>query len=99
MYNCNIRLATPLRPPTQHRLRPQVPFRGSKLTQILRDSFTARDSHTVMITHVAPANRSCDYSLNSLRYAERLKVKRGVGLSRVYSNALSVCFPSAHCWS
>ena len=27
-----------------------------------------------MIAHVAPANRSCDYSLNSLRYAERLRV-------------------------
>ena len=26
-----------------------------------------------MIAHVAPANRSCDYSLNSLRYAERLR--------------------------
>ena len=26
-----------------------------------------------MIAHVAPTNRSCDYSCNSLRYAERLK--------------------------
>ena len=26
-----------------------------------------------MIAHVAPANRSCEQSLNSLRYAERLR--------------------------
>ena len=51
-----------------------VPFRGSKLTQVLRDSFVAASGATCMIAHVAPANRSCDYSLNSLRYAERLRV-------------------------
>lgn len=50
-----------------------VPFRGCKLTQVLRESFTSASSTTVMIAHVAPANRSCEYSLNSLRYAERLK--------------------------
>lgn len=59
-----------------------VPFRGSKLTQILRDSFTASSSHTVMIAHVAPANRSCDYSLNSLRYADRLKASCQPSTSR-----------------
>ena len=41
--------------------------------QVLRDSFVADASATCMIAHVAPANRSCDYTLNSLRYAERLK--------------------------
>ena len=50
-----------------------VPFRGSKLTQILRDSFTHGASATTMISHVSPANRFCEYSLNSLRYAERLR--------------------------
>jgi len=50
-----------------------VPFRGSKLTQVLRESFAAPSSRTVVIAHVAPSSKSCDYSLNSLRYAARLK--------------------------
>jgi hypothetical protein len=52
-----------------------VPFRGSKLTQVLRDSFTAAGAsyNTAMIAHVSPANRAYDYSVNTLRYAERLK--------------------------
>ena len=50
-----------------------VPFRGSKLTHILRDSFTAEASFTSMIAHVSPASRAYDYSINTLRYAERLK--------------------------
>ena len=40
---------------------------------VLRDSFTADASSTVMIAHVAPPNRACEYSLNALRYAERLR--------------------------
>jgi hypothetical protein len=56
-----------------------VPFRGSKLTHVLRDSFTADASSTAMIAHVAPANRSCDYSINSLRYAERLRATASRG--------------------
>lgn len=50
-----------------------VPFRGSKLTHILRDSFTAADSRTAMLVHLSPAARATEQSLNSLRYAERLK--------------------------
>ena len=50
-----------------------IPFRGNKLTMVLRDSFTADASSTVMIAHVAPPNRACEYSLNALRYAERLR--------------------------
>merc|ERR1712072_1468268 len=49
-----------------------VPFRGSKLTQVLRDSFMG-NSRTVMIAAVSPNVLSCEHSLNSLRYADRVK--------------------------
>ncbi|ORC84755.1 mitotic centromere-associated kinesin (MCAK) [Trypanosoma theileri] len=49
-----------------------VPFRGSKLTEILRDSFTG-NSRTLMIANISGS--SCDYehTLNTLRYAFRVK--------------------------
>ncbi|KAA0155348.1 hypothetical protein FNF29_01723 [Cafeteria roenbergensis] len=49
-----------------------LPFRGSKLTQVLRDSFVG-DSLTVMIATVSPNTLNCDHSLNTLRYAYRVK--------------------------
>lgn len=52
-----------------------VPFRASKLTLILRDSFIskAQVSKIVMIACISPGSSSADHSLNTLRYAERLK--------------------------
>ena len=49
-----------------------VPYRGSKLTMVLKDSFAA-DSRTVMISCVSPAASSSDHTLNTLRYADRVK--------------------------
>ena len=51
-----------------------VPYRGSKLTMVLKDSFSA-DSKTVMISCVSPAASSSDHTLNTLRYADRVKQK------------------------
>jgi len=54
-----------------------IPFRGSKLTEVLRDSF-ASDGRTVMIACVGPAASSCEHTLNTLRYADRVKeLRRG----------------------
>mmetsp|Transcript_101935 Transcript_101935/g.287688 ORF Transcript_101935/g.287688 Transcript_101935/m.287688 type:complete len:1010 (-) Transcript_101935:198-3227(-) len=50
-----------------------VPFRGSKLTQVLKDSFVGKESRTVMIANIAPSAASCEHSLNTLRYAQRVK--------------------------
>ena len=52
-----------------------VPFRASKLTLILRDSFIAKQnqSKVVMIACVSPGSSSADHSINTLRYADRLK--------------------------
>mmetsp|Transcript_10435 Transcript_10435/g.15257 ORF Transcript_10435/g.15257 Transcript_10435/m.15257 type:complete len:680 (+) Transcript_10435:84-2123(+) len=49
-----------------------IPFRGSKLTEVLRDSFVG-NSRTVMIANVGPSTSSCEHSLNTLRYADRVK--------------------------
>lgn len=47
-----------------------IPFRGSKLTEVLRDSFVG-DSRTVMISCISPSSGSCEHTLNTLRYADR----------------------------
>ena len=49
-----------------------LPFRASKLTQVLKDSFVG-DCRTVMIATVSPSARNVDHTTNTLRYAERVK--------------------------
>ena len=44
-----------------------VPYRTSKLTLVLKDSFTRIDTRTVMIATVSPAASSADHTINTLR--------------------------------
>ncbi|KAI7729828.1 hypothetical protein M8C21_029431 [Ambrosia artemisiifolia] len=68
-----------------------IPFRGSKLTEVLRDSFVG-NSRTVMISCISPNAGSCEHTLNTLRYADRIFkcwtgqwFKMGSGQKRVKS--------------
>ena len=55
-----------------------VPFRGSKLTQVLRECFTTPGAITIMLATLSPASEATEHTLNTLRYAARLKgVARG----------------------
>jgi kinesin family member 2/24 len=54
-----------------------VPFRASKLTLVLRDSFVSKSdkSKIIMIACVNPAYSSANHTINTLRYSDRLKEK------------------------
>ncbi len=49
-----------------------TPFRGSKLTLVLKDSFMG-NCRTLMIANVSPTAACCEHTLNTLRYADRVK--------------------------
>lgn len=53
-----------------------VPYRQSKLTLILKDCFVSRSARTAMIATLAPGSNSSDHTLNTLRYADRIKEKK-----------------------
>ncbi|XP_029998811.1 uncharacterized protein LOC115425405 isoform X2 [Sphaeramia orbicularis] len=55
-----------------------TPFRQSKLTQVLKDSFVG-DSMTCMIANISPCNSATEHTLNTLRYADRVKELKGLG--------------------
>ena len=51
-------------------LEQHTPYRQSKLTHILRDSFLG-NSKTCMIANISPIQSACENTLNTLRYADR----------------------------
>jgi len=56
------------------------PFRGSKLTQVLKESFMG-NSRTLMVANISPNSGSCENTLNTLRYAYRVKELKNGGTS------------------
>lgn len=61
-----------------------VPFRASKLTLALRDAFVGKGftNKVIMFACICPGSTSADHTLNTLRYADRLKGKK---LNQVYT--------------
>jgi kinesin family protein 2/24 len=64
-----------------------VPFRASKLTLMLRDSFVSENARVVMIAAVSPAASCADHTQNTLRYADRVKEKSASGLAALAGRA------------
>eukprot|EP00485_Elphidium_margaritaceum_P012420 CAMPEP_0202686804 /NCGR_PEP_ID=MMETSP1385-20130828/2566_1 /ASSEMBLY_ACC=CAM_ASM_000861 /TAXON_ID=933848 /ORGANISM="Elphidium margaritaceum" /LENGTH=628 /DNA_ID=CAMNT_0049341461 /DNA_START=32 /DNA_END=1918 /DNA_ORIENTATION=+ len=62
------------------------PFRGSKLTQVLKESFVG-NSRTLMIANISPSSGSCENTLNTLRYAYRVKELKNGTADTQNSNA------------
>lgn len=48
-----------------------TPFRGSKLTLVLKDSFMG-NCKTLMIGTISACNKDAEHTLNTLRYADRV---------------------------
>ena len=57
-----------------------VPFRASKLTHVLRDSFVSKSdkSKIIMISCVSPSYCSSNHTINTLRYSDRLKEQTSI---------------------
>ena len=71
-----------------------TPFRGSKLTQGLKDSFVG-DSKTVMIANIAPNSGAAEHSLNTLRYSDRVKELKATGKGSKVAQAAAYAAPAA----
>lgn len=71
-----------------------TPFRQSKLTHILKDAFVG-NSRTCMIANLSPNQSACEHTLNTLRYADRVKELRresgqGSGTSASIGQAMNL---------
>ena len=68
-----------------------VPFRASKLTHVLRDSFVSKSdkSRIIMISCINPSYIHSNHSINTLRYSDRLKEQTAYVLKQL-ANGLKI---------
>lgn len=68
-----------------------VPFRSSKLTLVLRDSFQSKKqkSKVIMIACLCPGSSSVDHTLNTLYYVDRLKGNINTGKEQITSGVIA----------
>ena len=72
-----------------------IPFRGSKLTMVLRDSFGISDKQKILILAcICPGSSSAEHSLNTLRYAERLKDRSQPSANIITETKYAAFYPS-----
>ncbi|KPA78079.1 putative kinesin [Leptomonas pyrrhocoris] len=50
-----------------------IPYRDSKLTMVLRDTFAAPRARVVLFVNVSPTAITCDETLSSLYFADKMK--------------------------
>ncbi len=66
-----------------------VPFRQSKLTMLLRDSFTRQNVATAVIVTLSPLAADTQHTLSTCRFAARIKDRGGAANSSSSSSASS----------
>ena len=69
-----------------------VPFRASKLTHVLRDSFVSKSdkSRIIMISCINPSYIFSNHSINTLRYSDRLKEHTAYVLKQMANNNIKI---------
>jgi hypothetical protein len=72
-----------------HSGKSHIPYRDSKLTRLLKSSFTG-SSKTLLIATVAPCANNVDESLSTLRFAHRLKDLKAPDVGQVMANELEL---------
>uniref|UniRef100_A0A8C2ZWL8 Kinesin-like protein n=1 Tax=Cyclopterus lumpus TaxID=8103 RepID=A0A8C2ZWL8_CYCLU len=75
-----------------------IPFRLCTLTKVLRDSFIGEKSRTCMIAMVSPGMASCEYTVNTLRYANRY-ILVGSSLQRTRCGTMPVFIGSVNLYT
>ena len=69
-----------------------VPFRASKLTHVLRDSFVSKSdkSRIIMISCINPSYISSNHTINTLRYSDRLKEQTAYMQKQINNNKVKI---------